>query len=540
MRGATTPTAAFVTIGALLASCTFESTQVVVTVDTDLPASVPATMTFCVSPAAGGAPSCAEIIRGARRDAGIARLPGSFTVRPQEGAGRDDSVSVLIELRPLDLTRAPLRRTIRFQFIPRRSLQTRVFLAARCASSTTGCSRVPPMQCTVSQRCEEQGLTCGDEGVCVRPDTELVAFDPRTPGSELDASRRDAADDLGAPADGPADAGVDAVMDGTAPTEDVASDAGVDTGVDTGIVDTGIPDSGTCMASGSCMPSPCQTGERRCVSGTPTCVATGFVAAGVACGGGMVCNGMGSCITCASGAPCAPTAACQRGQISCSAGMATCMAIGPAPAGTMCGPMNVCSAAGACVPCSPGSSCVPGVGGPCARGTIACGSGAPVCVAGGVAPVDTPCPGGICNAAGTCVPCMAGGACPAPQCRTGRIRCALGMAICDQTPAMAGTMCDDGNPCTGGDACDGAGACRGTPLTPTENRYSNQGANGGEGVCVLERYYCSTSGVVSMAPPAGYYGGRGGAFCEFHSCTGTMCQVNFCKNCVFDCAANCP
>lgn len=489
-------------------------------------------MHFCVSPSSGGAPSCAEIIRGSRRlDGGVATLPGSFTVRPREGAGRDDDVSVVVELRPLDLTRAPLRRTLRFRFVPRRSLQTRVFLSSRCAASTTGCMRVAPAQCTVAQRCEEQSLTCGDEGVCVRPDTELVAFDPRLAGSELDAARRDSAIDSGVSSD----TGVDALATDIADTS-VPLDVAQDTGVDTGLLD-----SGTCMASGACMPSSCQTGERRCVSGSPMCVATAFVSAGVSCGAGMVCNGMGACIACTSGAACAPADPCRLGQISCSGGTATCNPVGPAPAGTPCGPSSVCSSSGACVACSSGATCTPTSGGPCARGTIVCSSGSPVCVGGGTAPVDTPCPGGICNASGTCVPCVEGASCAAMAvCRVGRIRCALGMAICEQSFATPGTSCDDGNPCTSPDACDGSGACRGTPVAPSERRDTSPTANSGEGVCILERYYCSTSGVMSMSPPGGYYGGGGGSNCDFHSCTGTMCQVNFCKSCNFDCATNCP
>lgn len=510
-----------------LASCTFEPTQVVVTVDTDLPPSVAASMHFCVSPADGGSPLCTEIIRGSRRpDGGLATLPGSFTVRPRDGAGRDDDVSVLVELRPLDLTRAALRRTLRFRFVPRRSLQTRVFLSARCATSTTGCTRVAPAQCTVTQRCEEQGLTCGDEGVCVRPESELVPFDPRLIGSELDAGRRDATSDAGV--------AMDSALDADA-TDATPLDAPSDTRGDTGV------DSGTCMASGACTPAPCQNGERRCVSGAPMCVATGFVSAGASCGAGMVCNGMGACITCTSGAACAPSDPCRSGQISCAGGTATCTATGPAPAGTPCGPASVCSPSGTCVPCNAGASCVPMAGGPCARGTIACSSGAPVCVGGGTAPVDTPCPGGICNASGTCVPCVDGASCAATSmCRVGRIRCALGMAICDQTLAPTGTMCDDSNACTAPDACDSSGACRGSAITTTERRYTNPAANSGEGVCVLERYYCSMSGVIPMAPPGGYYGGTGGTDCSFHACVGAMCQVNFCKSCNFDCAANCP
>jgi hypothetical protein len=215
-----------------------------------------------------------------------------------------------------------------------------------------------------------------------------------------------------------------------------------------------------------------------------------------------------------------------------------------APAGTMCGPTSVCSSSGMCVPCTPGATCMPTGGGPCARGTISCASGAPVCVGGGVAPVDTPCPGGICNASGLCVPCIHGGSCGvANQCDIGITRCEGGRANCDVRPAPPGTMCNDGNPCTGPpDRCDGFGNCvGGTPFSPYENRSTNPAANGGDGVCILERYYCSPTGtIIPMSPPGGYYGGSGGRDCEYHGCMGPLCQVNFCKSCASNCAANCP
>ncbi len=81
---------------------------------------------------------------------------------------------------------------------------------------------------------------------------------------------------------------------------------------------------------------------------------------------------------CEAGSPCATSAVCRRGVISCDHPLTpACVDAGPTPAGTPCGVRRVCDTSGACVACEDGAAC--DLGDACQLGRISCVSGAPVC-----------------------------------------------------------------------------------------------------------------------------------------------------------------
>jgi hypothetical protein len=76
---------------------------------------------------------------------------------------------------------AAWQRTVRFSFVPQRTQMLRVFLSLQCGVRALGCSSVPADLCTVAQRCIEQQLSCGRDGVCEPIDQELEPLDASVP-----------------------------------------------------------------------------------------------------------------------------------------------------------------------------------------------------------------------------------------------------------------------------------------------------------------------------------------------------------------------
>jgi hypothetical protein len=105
--------------------------------------------------------------------------------------------------------------------------------------------------------------------------------------------------------------------------------------------------------------------------------------------------------------------------------------------------------------CNAGTACTPS--NVCAKGTISCSTGSPVCVAGGA---DTSKNGTSCGTNqfcnnGTCGACTAGATCtPTNLCHTGTISCSTGSPVCTDT----GTNVADNTTCGGGNICV-AGSC---------------------------------------------------------------------------------
>ncbi|MFY1832161.1 FG-GAP-like repeat-containing protein [Myxococcus fulvus] len=123
----------------------------------------------------------------------------------------------------------------------------------------------------------------------------------------------------------------------------------------------------------------------------------------------------------------------------------------PRANGAECGFATVCFE-GACTPCWEGSACKPDRA--CRVGSIACGTGQPVCNETG-----TPSNPGtscgvdqVCNPTGDCVACTEGVACePSNPCRTAAIRCASGAPVCTDVGRLEdGTSCGSNNVCRSG------------------------------------------------------------------------------------------
>jgi hypothetical protein len=106
----------------------------------------------------------------------------------------------------------------------------------------------------------------------------------------------------------------------------------------------------TCAANAACQPANvCRLGRTNCGSGTPQCNEAGNVPDGSSCGTDRVCNN-GQCSSpCNDGASCQPSNPCKAGRISCATGSASCLDSGDVPDGTACGPGRQCSG-GSCIP----------------------------------------------------------------------------------------------------------------------------------------------------------------------------------------------
>ncbi len=158
--------AAALALAALALGCETPATGVLVVVGTDLDPSLPLTVSARLSRGLDGgeerlAGPWTRVASDAEAVDGGVTLPLSFGVVPGENPV-DEPVSVLVEGVVGDVT---LRRRAAFTFVARRTGVLRVFLTQRCAEPATGC--VEPVRCTVQQLCEDQGLTCGNDGTCV-------------------------------------------------------------------------------------------------------------------------------------------------------------------------------------------------------------------------------------------------------------------------------------------------------------------------------------------------------------------------------------
>lgn len=196
-------------LGSLVAGCTTEPTEVLVRLDTDVPADRRMMIVATVRGAnmnSRGSVSAWIRTDGGRADepgvdAGVVRFPASFAIIPVNGE-RDATVNLAIDatILPRNASESPVafRRVARFRFTPGHTTVLPLFLSVTCASPSTGCMTVPANRCTTSLRCEESGRTCGDRGECVDPVTDPHPFMPSDfDGSVLasDASRRDGSGD---------------------------------------------------------------------------------------------------------------------------------------------------------------------------------------------------------------------------------------------------------------------------------------------------------------------------------------------------------
>jgi hypothetical protein len=155
-------------IVASLGGCVLPATLVEVIVETDLPGDQPLALRVYVREGtqgfAMGTPSRADATfsRVVRRTLG-GDAP-SFVLVPKEGGARDAIVTARIEAEAGGVV---LRRDVRFRFVQNQHGYVRLVLRASCALADTRCRRIEP--CTRQAVCEENGQTCGDNGVCVTP-----------------------------------------------------------------------------------------------------------------------------------------------------------------------------------------------------------------------------------------------------------------------------------------------------------------------------------------------------------------------------------
>ena len=233
------------------------------------------------------------------------------------------------------------------------------------------------------------------------------------------------------------------------------------------------PASSTCRAA----TGPCDAAER-CTTGTADCATDSFVATGVACPSGS-CDGLGACSSaCSPGAACSTGNPCELGEFAC--GPTRCLAVGPAPAATICrAPAGPCDAQEICG----GASTCPADGfsfsgicrdarGPCDIVESCFGSSA-------ACPVDALYSGtvcrdaaGVCDAAETCSGAsprcpgdgfLIGTVCAGPTgpCDLGA-ECGAGPNCPASTPALDGSFCDERcgeEQCSAG-VCVGGFTCR--------------------------------------------------------------------------------
>ncbi len=218
--------------------------------------------------------------------------------------------------------------------------------------------------------CFQQALECPGELLC-SPERGCVSVPGVGDGGMvLDAA---AGSDGGSEDGGLSDAGA---FDGgafDAGSEDAGvSDGGADasTGAsDAGSLDAGSSDAGMCGQPCELAGEHCEQGRWDCSGAVPTCVGGGmplpagtscrtavdicdaeevcdgaslmcpsnaFAPVGIACAAGF-CDGAGGCDnSCVPGEACATGDACALGELRCTAGVPECIAVGPAPAGTLC------------------------------------------------------------------------------------------------------------------------------------------------------------------------------------------------------------
>lgn len=120
----------------------------------------------------------------ARGERGEDGLIGSVGVLPKDRA-QLETVLLLVRGQVAATSNAPeaiIDRAVSVRFSRGLRGTTRVMLSLRCADAATGCASSP---CTVSTRCIEQGLTCGESGQCVEPEVPVVFGDGGAPDGEV-------------------------------------------------------------------------------------------------------------------------------------------------------------------------------------------------------------------------------------------------------------------------------------------------------------------------------------------------------------------
>jgi hypothetical protein len=182
---------------AALCGCASKPTQVIVTLDTDAPASQRLEVRVTLAGAGHNDASVAQSwVRGEGRPP--FSLPSSFSAIPAAGAARNARVTLWVDATLRSADRPPVevsvRRAAAFAFQPNVTQYLLIFVPTSCFAAATGCTS--PGACTVARRCDEQGLTCGDEGRCVPRDAVLQTSEIDASRPAMDASGSDAVADV--------------------------------------------------------------------------------------------------------------------------------------------------------------------------------------------------------------------------------------------------------------------------------------------------------------------------------------------------------
>jgi hypothetical protein len=176
----------WVTLCALFA-CRARPTQVTLLLDSNVDPARPMELSFVTLEGTRSlaelralpSSSATRLPRGARP-----MFPGSLSLVPKSGAPRSGPVTMLAVLQAPEFGRQPAFRIERLQrlaWIEGTPLQARMVFNVACSTPTTGCTQEPAERCTISQRCLEQGQTCGDNGARPPIDLPTVVVPPQIP-----------------------------------------------------------------------------------------------------------------------------------------------------------------------------------------------------------------------------------------------------------------------------------------------------------------------------------------------------------------------
>ncbi|MEI8257869.1 MAG: hypothetical protein WCJ30_19510, partial [Deltaproteobacteria bacterium] len=273
---------------AALVACVREATEVLVVVDSNVPAAQRLRVDVRVSHS-GSAERPNEFYFDRARSAD---LPASFAVVPAPGEPAESVVQ--LDVRATLPDGSTLRQVSHFRFVAGRTTQLRVFLNALCAAADARCGNA----CTVSEFCDRIGQTCGNDGLCravtVTPSTQPVPVpyaDARVEvvqidtGPRIDATLDAPTDRLDVPR---ADATGQDVVAFDVPSNDVRADVRVDQG------------GSSCGGTGQtcCAGSVCSAGNECAFGSCRACgLATQPCCGGSSCSAGNECA-FGSCRAC--------------------------------------------------------------------------------------------------------------------------------------------------------------------------------------------------------------------------------------------------
>ncbi|MFO0561991.1 MAG: hypothetical protein U0269_28520 [Polyangiales bacterium] len=466
--------ALFTSLATLCASagCTTSATAVVVVMDTNIPTLRPMELTVRIADSDSATNWRSQLwSRGVTARPDTLEFPSSFTVMPKRGADQNTAV-VWFDVNALPWTNSndALRftRRMRFAFTPGQTTRVRVFLAAECGARATDCPASMP-NCTIADRCEARGLTCGEGGACIAPTSEPIPFDYDAQFFFPEAS---ASSDAG-------------------PESSVASDAGIDGSMDAGMDGAAPQDAGRDVAP---VPDGCM----------PIC-------AGRECGGD---NCGGTCGSCAPRPNMVPSCdAAGQCQYTCAAGFGECDGMGANGCET---PLNSNSNCGACgracsgtTPICSGATCGSG----CGAGLTRCGMS---CVDTNTDEANCGACGRACSLANATAVCTAGG-CAIGSCNPGFANCDGNAANGCETPLGTASNCGS---C--GAACSGA-----SPVCNAMTGMCASGCAGGQVRCGMSCVDTATDinhcGACGNACPAR---ANSTASCSASSCRYT-CNAGF-------------